>query len=90
MLSLLSEIKIPAKNPQLSQQFEKAKTNLMRDTKNIELDSPYKTASYNARVLMEEKAWHLPAYIEEMDRGMSMQECATITEECLTGQNKVS
>ena len=90
MLSLLSEMKDPANNPQLAQRFEKAKTNLMRETKNFELDSPYETASYNARVLMEEKAWHLPAYIEEMDRGMSMQECVTIMEECLTGQNKVS
>jgi len=89
MLSLLSEMKDPSNNPLLLQRFEKAKINLLRETKNFELDSPYETANYNARVLMEDKAWHLSSYIEELEQGMAMDECATIAEESLTGHNKI-
>jgi len=89
MLSLLSEMKDPTSHPLLLQRFQKASVNLLRETNNFKLDAPYETANYNARVMMEERAWHLSSYIEELERGLDMEECAQVVEECLTGRNRI-
>lgn len=91
MLTLIDEMKHGGDNPALQLKFEKAKANLLRETKNYRLDTPYEIASYNSRLLMEESVWYVDNYIAEMERGppLTMQECAQVAEECLLGRVKV-
>jgi len=62
--------------------------------KNFKLDSPHEIASYNSRIVVEEKPWHIDSYIAEMEgeyatkKPLTMEECAGIAEECLMGRNK--
>lgn len=84
----------PEKHPDLHQKFSKALYNLSRETKNYKLDAPYELNNYNSRILMEEKAWHVDAYIKEMEGELadkfplSMEECgAKMQEAMLNGRN---
>ena len=74
-----------------SRKFDKAKANLLRETKNYKLDTPYEVASYNSRLLMEESVWYVDNYIDELegDPPLTMEECAHVAEECLRGRLKV-
>eukprot|EP00559_Dactyliosolen_fragilissimus_P007895 CAMPEP_0184864396 /NCGR_PEP_ID=MMETSP0580-20130426/14781_1 /TAXON_ID=1118495 /ORGANISM="Dactyliosolen fragilissimus" /LENGTH=1210 /DNA_ID=CAMNT_0027363151 /DNA_START=55 /DNA_END=3687 /DNA_ORIENTATION=+ len=91
MLSIIEDMK-KGKNgsPALYQKFLKAKDNLLRDTKNGKLDSPYETASYMARMMMEDNVWHINNYIAEMEGEyaesdpLTMEECAKTAEDSLT------
>jgi insulysin len=97
MLSLIQEMKEGKDaHPSLYAKFMKAKESLLRETKNYRLDVPYEVANYNSRLLMEENVWYLDNYVDEMegknaDRDpLTLEECAHIAEECLTGRLKVS
>lgn len=97
MLSLIQEMKEGKDtHPSLFDKFEKAKESLLRETKNYRLDTPYEVCNYNSRLLMEEKVWYLDDYVSEMEgeraeqNPLTMQECAQIAEECLTGRLKLN
>ena len=96
ILSLIYEMKVgPEKHPGLVEKYNKAMQNLLRETKNFKLDSPLDIANYNSRLLIEDRVWHIHQYIEEMEgpeatrSPLTMQECATLVEECLTSRVKV-
>ena len=97
MLSLIQEMK-EGKEAQkgLFDKFEKAKENLLRETKNYRLDAPYQIANYNSRLIMEEDVYYLDNYVDEMEgenaarNPLTMEECARAAEEGLTGRLKVS
>lgn len=92
MLSLIEQMKTG--DPVLQAKFDKAKENLLRETKNYRLDPPYEVASYNGRLFMEESVWYLDNYVDLMEgmeakrHPLTMYECATAAEECLTGSIK--
>ena len=81
--------------PALRAKFEKAKEGLLRETKNYRLDAPYEVASYNSRLILEESVWYLEDYVREMEGEyaekypMTMEECAMVAQESLTGRHKV-
>ena len=83
-------------HPALSAKFEKAKDNLLRETKNYRLDTPYEVCSYNSRLLIEENVWYIDNYLSELEGEdaerdpLTMEECGRITEQGLTGRIKVS
>jgi insulysin len=97
MLSLIEEMREGREaHPALFDKFQKAKENLLRETKNYRLDTPYEVANYNSRLLLEEHVWYLDDYIDEMEgenaerNPLTMEECADVARECLTGRLKVS
>lgn len=97
MLTLTSELREgKEKHPALFEKFERAKDNLLRETKNYRLDVPYEVANYNARLLMEESVWFLDNYIDLMEGNgaekdpLTMEQCADIAQVCLTGSLKVN
>jgi insulysin len=97
MLSLIEQMKEgKVAHPALADKFEKAKENLLRETKNYRLDSPYEIASYNSRLVFEENCWYVDDYIAEMEgqyaeqHPVTMEECARVAQECLQGRLKVS
>jgi insulysin len=64
MLSITEEMKEGAKaRPGLAAKFEKATKNLLKDTKNFKFDSPYETASYISRMLLESNVRTLFDYV---------------------------
>lgn len=79
-------------HPALAAMFEKARQNLLRETKNFVYDSPYEICQYNLRMLNEEKAWHIDHYISELEdkdvEPLTMKECAEVAEDCLFGRSK--
>lgn len=97
MLSLIQEMK-EGKEAQkgLFDKFEKAKENLLRETKNYRLDAPYQIANYNSRLIMEEDVYYLDNYVDEMEgenaarNPLTMEECARAAEEGLTGRLKAN
>ena len=90
MLSIIDEMKQADEASGLHLKFDKAKKNLLRETKNFRLESPYETASYISRVLLEHNVWHVSNYINEMEgdyaekNPLSLYDCAVIAEESLT------
>lgn len=95
MLSLIQELKEgPVNNPSLALKFMKAHDNLLRETKNYKLDSPYQVANYNSRLISEERVWYVDNYIDEMEgenaakNPLTMEECGHIAEESLRGRIK--
>lgn len=96
MLSLIDELKEgPEAHPALHAKFEKAKESLLRETKNYRLDTPHEVASYNSRLLLEQRVWYLEDYVREMEgdyaekNPLTMQECGQVAEESMTGRHKV-
>lgn len=96
MLTLIDELRQgPDAYPALHEKFEKAKESLCRETKNYRLDAPYEVASYNSRLILEERVWYLDDYVREMEGEyaeldpLTMEECAQVAEEALTGRHKV-
>jgi hypothetical protein len=96
MFSLIEEMKEGKDaHPGLFDKFRKATESLLRETKNYRLDSPYEVANYNSRLLMEEDVYYLDNYVDEMEgeyaerNPLTMEECARVAEECLTGRLKV-
>merc|ERR1712151_1191521 len=86
----------PTAHPDLYQKFQKASYNLLRETKNFQLDAPYEINNYNSRILMEEKAWHVNSYIGEMEGELAekfpltMEECGSkLQEAMLNGRNQM-
>ena len=95
MSSLIQEMKEGDEaHPALAEIFNKAKDNLLRQTKNYIFESPYETGSYNLRMLHESPAWHINDYIGEMEGEdaesdpLTMKECAEAAEKCLFGRSK--
>lgn len=89
MLSLLQELKEgPEKHAGLALKFKKAHDNLLRETKNYRLDTPYEICNYNARLLLEESVWYVDNYVHELEspQKLTMQECGQVAEECLQGR----
>lgn len=96
MFSLIEEMKEGKdKHPHLYDTFQKAQENLLRETKNYRLDSPYEVCNYNARLMLEESVWYMENYVDEMEGSgaekypLTMEECAEAAERCLTGRLKV-
>lgn len=97
IFSLIQELKEGAEaHPGLARKFYKAKENLLRETKNYRFDPPYEIASYNSRLLLEERTWYLTDYIDEMEGGLAekhpltMEECSDVAKECFGGRIDVS
>ena len=95
MLTLIEEMKQgPEKHPRLADKFEKARENLLRQTKNFRMESPYETCSYISRMLVEDNVWHVDQYVAEMEgeyhdeNPLTMEECARFAEESLLGRGK--
>jgi insulysin len=102
MLSLIHDMKSCASTTSsrsesanaLLDKFNKAKDALLRETKNYRLDPPYEIASYNARLLIEERVWYLDNYLDLMEgpeatrHPLTIDECARAAEESLTGRVK--
>lgn len=95
MLTLIEEMKEgPAKHPGLEKKFSKAQQNLLRETKNFRMESPYETCSYLSRMLVENNVWHVDQYVGEMEgdyadaNPLTMGECALAAEESLLGPGK--
>ncbi len=93
--SLIEEMKEGEEaHPALEKIFSKSKDDLLRQTKNYVYDSPYETATYNFRMLLETPVWHVRDYIGEMEgpdaeaEPLTMKECAEAAEECLFGRTK--
>jgi len=93
MLSIIGEMKEGSEaKPGLAMKFDKAVENLLKDTKNTKYESPYETASYMSRMLLESNVWHINNYIGELEgeyaekNPLTMEECAKVAEECLTGR----
>jgi insulysin len=53
MLSIINEMKVADESSGLALKFDKATKNLLRETKNFRLESPYETSSYVSRMLLE-------------------------------------
>lgn len=97
MLTLIEELRQGKDHyPALFEKFERAKDNLLRETKNYRLDVPYEIANYNSRLMMEENVWYLDNYLELMEGAyaeknpLTMEQCAEVAEKCLTGRLKVN
>lgn len=96
MLSIIEEMKVADESSGLALKFDKATKNLLRETKNFRLESPYETASYISRMLLEHNVWHVSNYIAEMEgefaerNPLTLAECAKIAEESLTQRLQVS
>lgn len=95
MFSLMEEMKEGKEShPALFDKFQKAKENLLRETKNYRLDTPYEVATYNSRLIIEEKAWYLDNYVDELEGKyaeldpLTMEECADVAKGCMTGRIK--
>ena len=96
MLSLIDEMKEGKDaQPALYDRFQKAKEDLLRETKNYRLDTPYEVANYNSRLLMEENVWYIDNYVDEMEGEnaerdpLTLEECALVAKKCFTGRMKV-
>lgn len=93
ILSILDEMK--GGDPVLRQKFDKARQALLQETKNFRLDPPNEVANYNTRLVMEEKAYYMDDYVDEMEGPMaerfplSMEECADYVEEGMLGKTKI-
>jgi len=86
MLSLMKELQ-DSSCEKLKLKFDKALNNLLRETKNYRLDTPYEMANYNSRLIMEESAWYVNNYIREMEQGdLTMQDCGLVAQDCLLGR----
>lgn len=104
MLSIIEEMKKAAADDDddngsssgLRLKFDKATKNLLRETKNFRLDSPYETCDYTSRILLEDNVWHVSNYIDEMEGEiaekdpLTLLECAQVAEESLTKRVLVS
>ena len=97
IFSIIEEMKEDVNNnSHLSLKFEKAVENLLRETKNFRYDSPYETASYMTRMMLEDNVWHVKNYIAEMEgdfadkNPLTLQECAYVAEQCLSKRVLVS
>jgi len=91
ILSIIEELKEgPELRPGLYRKFKKAQENLLRETNNFRLDSPYETGNYNTRMMIESNVWHVDTYIAELDGEyaerdpLTMEECGKTAEESLT------
>eukprot|EP00560_Eucampia_antarctica_P009798 CAMPEP_0197828904 /NCGR_PEP_ID=MMETSP1437-20131217/5400_1 /TAXON_ID=49252 ORGANISM="Eucampia antarctica, Strain CCMP1452" /NCGR_SAMPLE_ID=MMETSP1437 /ASSEMBLY_ACC=CAM_ASM_001096 /LENGTH=1242 /DNA_ID=CAMNT_0043430317 /DNA_START=34 /DNA_END=3762 /DNA_ORIENTATION=+ len=97
VMSIIQEMKEEnhAENSPLSLKFDKAVENLLRETKNFRMDSPYETATYLTRMLLEDNVWHVDNYITEMEgeyfdkNPLTLQECASVVDECLSERTLV-
>jgi insulysin len=93
ILSILDEMK--AGDDVLREKFEKARQSLLQETKNFRLDPPNEVANYNSRLIMEEKAYYLDDYVNEMEGEMAdnfpltMEECADYLREGMLGKTKI-
>jgi insulysin len=96
MLTIIKEMKSADQSSGLHLKFDKATKNLLRETKNFRLESPYETASYISRVLLEHNVWHVSNYIAELEgetanrHPLKLAECAKVAEESLTQRLMVS
>jgi len=96
MLTIIEEMKSADHSSGLYLKFDKATKNLLRETKNFRLESPYETASYISRVLLEHNVWHVSNYIAELEgeianrHPLTLGECAKVAEEALTQRLMVS
>jgi len=91
MLTIIEEMKVSTGDDcSLTRKFDKAVKNLLRETKNFRLESPYETASYVSRMLLEDNVWHVKNYVDEMEGDyaekypLTLQECVNVAEESLT------
>jgi len=89
MLSLIDELQ-HLDSEILNSKFKKACDNLLRETKNYRLDTPYEIANYNSRLILEESVWYVGDYTRELEEGnLSMQECGRVAHDCFTGSLRV-
>jgi len=71
----------------LLKKFRTQREMLMRDTRNFAMDPPYELADYHSRMLLEDRAWHVDQYLEELEVGnLSPGECGAAVESLLAGR----
>jgi len=89
MLSLIEELK-QDNDEGLQMKFQKARDNLLRETNNYRLDTPYEIANYNTRLISEESTWYVGDYLRELEEGnLNMEQCGRVAHDCLTGSLRV-
>lgn len=92
MLSIVHDLKGADDSSALTRTVEKATKNLLRETKNFRLESPYETASYISRMMLEHNVWHVSNYIAELEGSfadnnpVTPSEVANLMEEVLTSR----
>ena len=81
----------PTPPPALVKSFNIQAESLLIETQNFELDPPYEMASYNLRLLLEERVWHIDEYASALKSpSLTMKECASVVRSCVTGRVKVN
>lgn len=92
MLSIVHDLKGADDSSALTRTVEKATKNLLRETKNFRMESPYETASYISRMMLEHNVWHVSNYIAELEGSfadknpVTPSEVANLMEEVLTSR----
>jgi insulysin len=92
MLTIVHDLKEADDSSALARTVEKATKNLLRETKNFRLESPYETASYISRMMLEHNVWHVSNYIAELEGSFADKnpvtpaEVANLMEEVLTSR----
>jgi insulysin len=92
MLSIVHDLKDADESSALARTVDKATKNLLRETKNFRLESPYETASYISRLILEHNVWHVSNYIAELEgpfadkNPVTPAELANLMEEVLTSR----
>jgi len=82
--TLLTEMSSPNPSPELSKSFEVQAETLLTETQNFALDPPYEIASYNLRLLLEERVWHIDEYAAALKSpSLTMAKCAEVVTGCL-------
>jgi len=88
MTTLVSEMEEgPDAHPSLQRKFEKHRLQILRASRNSLLGKPYTVANYHSRALIEEGAWHVDQYINELeDGGLTLAGCGESVRRVLGGR----
>jgi len=88
MITLVSEMEEgPDAHPSLARKFEKHRLQILRASKNSLLGKPYTVANYYSKVLLEDGAWHVDRYVDELeDGGLTLAECGGTVRRILEGR----
>ena len=75
MLSIIEEMKTADESSGLALKFDKARRNLLRETKNFRFESPYESASYKSRMLLEHNVSFNQIFMVDISEALSKLKC---------------
>ena len=83
--TLIEEMCSPNPSPELEKSFKTQTENLLTETQNFAYDPPYEIASYNLRLLIEGRVWHVDEYaIALKSPSLTMRKCAEVVRDCIS------